>query len=188
MPPSTYRVDKGGFFTVYLEGLNEVNSLIDKATSQLSNTKPLLEESRLKWRDRIRSVFASEGGATGVPWPELRPLTVRLRGESGPILDETGSLAHAAAMEQSAFQARGPHNAVDSAQTYERIASSYVIADNKMLFTLSGPEAAHQDGYTNAMTGNVVPARPFWPWGDTEWDLLTDPFEKWADDWAAGGG
>lgn len=158
-------ITNSGMWRITVAGMTSLDRDIKNASNTMKDATQPFRDARKAHGDHIADIFDQEGPG----WPQLRPMTVRLRGSSHPILDHDGTLRAAAT----------------GSEVYSpELDSGYSIDAKKMEMWMEGDKVRHNDpsGFISDK-GYYVPQREFWPWTTVEEDVLVQPFERWADNW-----
>lgn len=91
----------------HLEGAMVVERQLKALEDRVSDMTPVWPAVLTVFREIQKAAFATEGGSTGTPWPELSPRTQREREAQGfsgahPILHRTGTLERSLTMDGGA--------------------------------------------------------------------------------------
>jgi hypothetical protein len=94
--------------TLSVEGLPEVDRMLQGVESRTQDVSPAWPKVVEVFHAIVARAFASEGGSTGAPWPQLAPRTQLQRRRIGlppahPILERSGALKRALTTGEGAY-------------------------------------------------------------------------------------
>lgn len=82
----------GMTFTVRPGGLDAIESALTRLAARADNLLPAMDEIGSQMLQRTQRRFEEQQGPDGSDWPALSPVTVKRRGDAGPILRISGDL------------------------------------------------------------------------------------------------
>lgn len=79
-------------FTIRPQGLDAIEAVLGRLMAAGNDLRSAMDEIGSQVLQRTQRRFEEQQGPDGTDWPELSPVTVRKRGDTGPILRITGHL------------------------------------------------------------------------------------------------
>ncbi|GFM37681.1 phage virion morphogenesis protein [Desulfovibrio psychrotolerans] len=79
-------------FTIRPQGLDAIEARLGRLLAAGNDLRSAMDEIGSQVLQRTQRRFEEQQGPDGTDWPELSPVTVRKRGDTGPILRITGHL------------------------------------------------------------------------------------------------